>query len=136
MKIVILPCDPDGASVSIDVTERDHDIDYPISGIRAGEEKDYPIPGLAIIVPGLGHLGLDVAVMVTSNLDSLTLKIGLNACVALATKTVCASSIPGLNTILPWFVLSGTYKFSDICDESDSDENGTVRGWYYKRNDS
>ena len=116
MKIVINPCDPDGASVSIDVTELDHNIDYPLSGIRANEEQDYPIPGLAVIVPGLGHVGLDVAVLVSGNLDSLTLKIGLNACVALVQRTICASSIPGLNAILPWYVLSGTYKFGDICE--------------------
>lgn len=115
MKIVINPCDPDGASVSIDVTERNHNIDYPISGIRADEEQDYPIPGLAIVVPGLGHVGMDVAVLVSGNLDSLTLKIGLNACVALAQKTICASAIPGLNTILPWYVLTGTYHFGDVC---------------------
>ena len=115
MKIVINPCDPEGASVSIDVTEQEHNIDYPISGIRANEESDYPIPGLAVVVPGLGHIGMDVAVLVTGNLDSLTLKIGLNACVALAQKTICASSIPGLNTILPWYVLSGTYHFGDVC---------------------
>lgn len=120
MKIEILPCDPDGASVSIDVTEMNHNISYPISGIRANEEQDYPIPGLAVIVPGLGHLGVDVAVLVTGNLDSLTLKIGLNACVALASRTVCASSIPGLNAILPWYILSGTYKFGDICNERNS----------------
>ena len=115
MKIVINPCDPEGASVSIDVTEQEHNIDYPISGIRANEESDYPIPGLAVVVPGLGHIGLDVAVLVTGNLDSLTLKIGLNACVAVAQKTICASSIPGLNTILPWYVLSGMYHFGDVC---------------------
>mmetsp|Transcript_795 Transcript_795/g.1516 ORF Transcript_795/g.1516 Transcript_795/m.1516 type:complete len:247 (-) Transcript_795:91-831(-) len=115
MKIVINPCDPEGASVSIDVTEQEHNIDYPISGIRANEESDYPIPGLAVVVPGLGHIGMDVAVLVTGNLDSLTLKIGLNACIALAQKTICASSIPGLNTILPWYVLSGTYHFGDVC---------------------
>ena len=115
MKIVINPCDPEGASVSIDVTELEHNIDYPISGIRANEEPDYPIPGLAVVVPGIGHIGMDVAVLVTGNLDCLTLKIGLNACVALAQKTICASSIPGLNMILPWYVLSGTYHFGDVC---------------------
>lgn len=115
MKIVINPCDPNGASVSIDVTEQEHNIDYPISGIRANEESDYPIPGLAVVVPGLGHVGMDVAVLVTGNLDSLTLRIGLNACVALAQKTICASSIPGISMILPWYVLSGTYHFGDVC---------------------
>lgn len=115
LEIIISPCDPEGASVSIDVTERNYNIEYPISGIRADEEQDYPIPGLAIIVPGLGHVGLDVAVLVSGNLDSLTLKIGLNACIALAQRTICASSIPGVNQILPWYVLSGTYKFGDAC---------------------
>ena len=53
----------------------------------------------------------------------LILKIGLNACVALAQQTVCASSIPGLNTILPWYVLSGAYSFGDICDAYDYYDN-------------
>ena len=126
MKIVLDPCNPDGASLSIDVTERNHGIDYPITGIHAGEEHDYPIPGLAIVVPGLGHVGMDVAVLITGNLDSLTLKIGLDACVALATKTVCASSIPGLNTILPWYVFDDTYKFSDVCDGNDNSDTDDV----------
>jgi hypothetical protein len=54
--------------------------------------------------------------LITGNPDSLTLKIGLNACVQLPTTgLLCASSIPGLHTILPWYVLSGTYSFGDIC---------------------
>jgi len=116
MKINIDPCNKDGSRVSLDITEQTHNIDYPITGIRAGEANMIPIPGLAIAVPTLGHVGLDAAVLITGNPDSLTLKIGLNACVQLATtNTMCASSIPGLNKILPWYVLSGTYSFGDIC---------------------
>jgi hypothetical protein len=59
----------------------------------------------------------------TGNPDSLTLKIGLNACVALAHKMICASDIPGLNTVLPWYVLSGTYSFGDICKNN---RTGTI----------
>lgn len=118
MKIDLNPCDPEGAKLSLDVTELDHNIDYPISGIRAGEEKNFPIPGLAIAVPGLGHVGMDAAVLITGNMDSLTLKVGLNACIALPSHIMCASSIPGLSTILPWYVLSGTYSFGDVCNST------------------
>lgn len=104
------------ARISLDITERDHNIDYSIAGIRAGEAKNIPIPGLSIMVPGVGHLGLDAAVVIYGNPDKLVLKVGLNACVGVAHHhTICASSIPGLNRILPWYVLSGTYSFGDVC---------------------
>mmetsp|Transcript_38110 Transcript_38110/g.92697 ORF Transcript_38110/g.92697 Transcript_38110/m.92697 type:complete len:258 (-) Transcript_38110:259-1032(-) len=118
LSINLLPCDPDGSKVSLDVTEKEHGIDFPITGLRAGEANNIPIPGLSIAVPAVGHLGVDAAVLITGNPDSLTLKIGLNACVALAHKMMCASDIPGLNAILPWYVLSGTYSFGDICQNN------------------
>jgi len=116
MKIDLDPCNQDGSRLSLDVTERNHHIDFPIAGITAGEARNIPIPGLSIAVPSVGHVGVDVAVLITGNPDSLTLKVGLNACAALAHKMVCASSIPGLSSILPWYVLKGTYHFGDICE--------------------
>jgi len=122
LKIDLEPCNTDiGASLSIDITERNRGIDYPIERIHAGEERDYPIPGLAVIVPGLGHLGMDVAVYIAGTPSQLILKVGLNACVALASQTVCASTIPGLDAVLPWYVLQGTYSFGDICDDDDEE---------------
>eukprot|EP00429_Kryptoperidinium_foliaceum_P088603 CAMPEP_0176187008 /NCGR_PEP_ID=MMETSP0121_2-20121125/2167_1 /TAXON_ID=160619 /ORGANISM="Kryptoperidinium foliaceum, Strain CCMP 1326" /LENGTH=216 /DNA_ID=CAMNT_0017525517 /DNA_START=9 /DNA_END=659 /DNA_ORIENTATION=+ len=118
MKIDLDPCNKDGSSLSLDVTERDHGIDFPIAGIHAGEERNIPIPGLAIAVPGIGHVGVDVTVLISGNPDSLTLKVGLNACIALVHKSICASAIPGLSSILPWYVLSGTYSFGDICNST------------------
>jgi hypothetical protein len=119
MKINIDPCNRDGSRITLDITEKEHNIDYPITGIRAGEANMIPIPGLSIAVPTIGHVGLDAAVLITGNPDSLTLKIGLNACVQLPTTgLLCASSIPGLHTILPWYVLSGTYSFGDICNNN------------------
>ena len=120
MKINIDPCNSDGSRISIDITERDHNIDYAIVGIRAGEAKNYPIPGCAIIVPYVGHLGLDAAVLVYGNPDQLTLKVGLNACAVINDHDLCASSIPGLNQILPWYVLSGTYSFGDYCNSTNT----------------
>jgi hypothetical protein len=116
MKIVIDPCDEQGSSMSLDVTEKEHHIDYKIAGLRAGEEKEIPIPGLSVIVPGLGSLGVDAAVLIMGNVDQLTMKVGLNACAVIRHKNICASSIPGLHTILPWWVLYGTYSFGDLCN--------------------
>lgn len=118
MQINVDPCNPDGSRISLDVTEKEHNIDYPITGIVAGEEKNIPIPGLSIVVPTIGHLGVDAAVLIAGNPDSLTLKVGLNACAVVAQKNMCASSVPGLNRILPWWALSGVYHFGDICNSS------------------
>jgi len=117
MKIDLDPCNDEGAKLSMDITEAQHGIDYPIAGIRAGESKNIPIPGFAMIVPGIGNVGLDAAVLIVGNPDMLRLKIGLNACAILSTDhQVCASSIPGFSNVLPWYVLKGTYSFGDVCE--------------------
>mmetsp|Transcript_21534 Transcript_21534/g.53403 ORF Transcript_21534/g.53403 Transcript_21534/m.53403 type:complete len:253 (+) Transcript_21534:134-892(+) len=116
MKIDLDPCNEEGAKLSVDVTEKKHQIDYMLAGISAGESKNIPIPGLAMIVPGVGNVGLDVAVLIAGNPDMLRLKIGLNACAQLSTDhQMCASSIPGISSIFPWYILKGTYSFGDIC---------------------
>ena len=120
MKIDIDPCNSDGSRMTLDITEQDHHIDYTIAGVKAGEEKNIPIPGLSIIVPVVGHLGVDAAVMISGNPDSLMLKVGLNACAVVRDHDVCASSVPGLNRVLPWWVLKGTYSFGDICSNATS----------------
>merc|ERR1712161_117406 len=68
--------------------------------------------------PTIGHVGIDAAVLIAGNPDKLTLKIGLNACAQLTSHQLCASSIPGVSNILPWYVLSGSYSFGDICGSS------------------
>ena len=76
-----------------------------------------------MIVPTIGHVGIDAAVLISGNPDQLTLKIGLNACAQLTTHQLCASSIPGISNILPWYVLSGTYSFGDICGSKSKSNN-------------
>lgn len=127
MKIDLDPCNEEGAKLSLDVTEKEHDIEYPIAGIRAGESKNIPIPGLAMIVPGIGNVGLDVAVLIAGNPDILHLKVGLNACAQTSTDhQVCASSIPGISKILPWYILKGRYSFGGICGNVTSASNRTI----------
>ena len=118
MKLDLDICNDEGSSITLDVTERNHNIDFPISAVRAGEEENIPIPGLSIIVPGLGSLGVDATVLITGNPDFLTLQVGLNACLSTDHKEICASSIPGLSNVLPWYVLKGTYSFGDVCSSS------------------
>lgn len=118
IKLDLEPCNPEGSSLSLDITELEHDIDYVITGIKAGEDQNYPIPGLAVVVPGLGHLGMDVDVNIFGTVDQLTVKVGLNACLSVGSHLVCAGSIPGLNAILPWWILEGTYSFGDICNST------------------
>ena len=124
MKISIDPCSPKGAGVSLDVTESEHSIDYSIASIKAGEAKNIPIPGLSFIVPTIGNMGIDAAVTVYGTPDKLTLKVGLNACVIIGSSdyNFCASSIPGLSNIMPWYVLSGSYSFGDFCTRKDEEE--------------
>jgi hypothetical protein len=117
MAVNLLPCDPEGAKLTVDTTELKHGIDYTVAGVKAGETKNFPIPGLSIIVPTIGHLGVDVSVYIGGNIDSLRLKVGLNACAVLGDDhSVCASSVPGLNQILPFWVLKGTYSFGNVCN--------------------
>ena len=110
-------CNESGSSVTVDVTEKNHHIDFPIEAIRAGEEKNIPIPGLSIIVPAIGSFGVDATVLIAGNPDHLTMKTGLNACLSAGHhREICASSIPGLNTIFPFYFINGTYSFGHVCD--------------------
>ena len=112
-------CNEQGSSVAIDVTEKNHHIDFPIEAIRAGEEKNIPIPGLSVIVPAVGSFGVDATVLIVGNPDQLTMKIGLNACLSAGHhREICASSIPGLNAIFPFYFINGTYSFGHVCDKS------------------
>ena len=113
-------CNESGSSVTIDVTEKNHHNDFPIEAIRAGEEKNIPIPGLSIIMPAIGSFGVDATVLIAGNPDNLTMKIGLNACLSAGHhREICASSIPGLNTIFPFYFINGTYSFGHVCDAGD-----------------
>jgi hypothetical protein len=109
-------CNAAGSQLDLELIELDYNITYTLAGLHAGEDSNYPIPGWSIIIPGLGHVGMDVAVSIAGNPDMLMIKIGLNACLAFAGHIVCAESIPGLNLILPWYILSGSYSFGDWCE--------------------
>ena len=116
MKLDLDICNDAGSSISLDVTEKNHNIDFPIEAIKAGEQKNIPIPGLSIMVPSVGSLGVDVTVLILGNPDTIMLQVGLNACLQAPRRQICASSIPGFNKMLPWYILNGTYSFGNACD--------------------
>eukprot|EP00584_Thalassiosira_punctigera_P017645 CAMPEP_0172555072 /NCGR_PEP_ID=MMETSP1067-20121228/57837_1 /TAXON_ID=265564 ORGANISM="Thalassiosira punctigera, Strain Tpunct2005C2" /NCGR_SAMPLE_ID=MMETSP1067 /ASSEMBLY_ACC=CAM_ASM_000444 /LENGTH=192 /DNA_ID=CAMNT_0013343577 /DNA_START=76 /DNA_END=654 /DNA_ORIENTATION=+ len=109
-------CNDLGSTISLDVTELNHNIDHAISAIRAGEEKNIPIPGLSVILPHLGSFGVDTTVVIAGNPDRLRLKVGLNACSQVHHKEICLSDIPGLTSEFPWYILEDDYSFGDICN--------------------
>jgi len=110
------PCNAEGSKMDVEIIEVNHNIEYTIAGIDVGEEQIFPIPGMSIVVPTLGHVGLDLVVLMEGNPDMLKVKLGLDACAVVHDRQVCASSIPGLNLILPWYVLQGNYTFGDYCE--------------------
>ena len=76
MKISIDPCCPEGINISIEIIEKQHDIDFEVAGIKSGDELNIPIPGLSLIIPSIGHFGIDTTVAVYGNLDKLSILIG------------------------------------------------------------
>ena len=39
---------------------------------------------------------------------------------AVGNRPLCASAVPGLANIFPWYVLEGTYSFGDYCNTTSS----------------
>merc|ERR1712000_660639 len=79
LKADIKPCG-NPASMSLDITEADLGIDYPIAMIQMGTTKNFPIPGLSVDIPIVGNAGVQVAVVLNGNLNDFDVKVGLNAC--------------------------------------------------------
>ena len=124
LSLLVQPCSDPGSSVSLNVTDLDRSIDYTVAHVGAGEREVYPIPGLSIGVPSLGHLGVDAVILVQGNPDRLTLNVGMDACLAVGRRHVCAEAVPALADVLPWWILKGTYTFGHICEGGDGGGGG------------
>jgi len=113
LKMDIEPC-ADPAHVNLDVTEADLGIDYPITGLTAGEDEDIPIPGLSINIPVVGDAGVNAVVDLDGNVDQFTMDLGLDACAEVMGYQQCGSK---LTSELPVWVLQGTFSFGDMCEQ-------------------
>merc|ERR1712032_1789594 len=107
----VAPCD-DVAHMDLKVTEQNHQLNYTLAGIAAGQTVYEPIPGLSIDVPEIGNAGVDVVVTIDGSLEKLELKLGLDACAEVHDHKVCVSR---LTSSLPWWVLDGSFHFSNFC---------------------
>jgi len=112
VRLDVKPCDPVAAHVDIAVTEANHNISFKVAGIKAGEEEDFPVPGLSIIVPKIGSVGVDISAKVEGDLDDLHVAVGVNACTKILGYKVCGSDV---TSYLPYWILRGSYKFGHFC---------------------
>jgi len=110
----VAPCD-DVAHVDLKVSERNHQINFTLAGIEAGQTVNEPIPGLSVDVPKIGDAGVDAMVKIDGGLETLELKVGLDACAEIHDYKVCGGS---LTSHLPFWVLHGSFHFSNFCKEA------------------
>lgn len=115
--IEVSPC-ANPSSVSLDILEANHHIDFPITSVQAGDDVQIPIPGLSVAIPKIGSVGVDADVAVDGNPDHLTLKIGLNACGKIDGKAICASQIPLLNKVLPIWLVDHSFSLGSFCNST------------------
>jgi hypothetical protein len=97
---------------SVEVTEADASVDYKIE-LAADQDEEIPIPGVSVVVPGLGEAGLYVDASIFGNVDSLEMHIGLDACADLYGLESCASTIDPID--FPIWILDATFNFSAVC---------------------
>jgi hypothetical protein len=114
VQLDVMPCDPEAAHVDIAVTEATHNISWQVAGVKAGDEENYPIPGLSVDIPKVGSVGLDLSAEVDGDLDNLRMEIGFNACAKLLGHEVCGSE---LTSDLPLWLIKGSYRFGNLCKE-------------------
>jgi hypothetical protein len=61
VKAILAPCDT-VPFITLDITEKDHHIDFPIASLASGTTKTIPIPGLSVAIPDFGNAGVNVAI--------------------------------------------------------------------------
>mmetsp|Transcript_2990 Transcript_2990/g.8718 ORF Transcript_2990/g.8718 Transcript_2990/m.8718 type:complete len:247 (+) Transcript_2990:61-801(+) len=114
VKVSADPC-ADPASLTVDVVERAFGIDVPLKTIVVGSKILEPIPGLAINVPDVGYASVDIDIEFHGDIDELTVKAGLTACIKSQGEEVCGEDIPYLKDLLPIWLIDGTYNFGHVC---------------------
>uniref|UniRef100_A0A7S2CHA3 Uncharacterized protein n=1 Tax=Florenciella parvula TaxID=236787 RepID=A0A7S2CHA3_9STRA len=113
---VVLDLEPcsDPATVSFEMTEATLGIDYTYS-FSAGDSEMIPVPDLSVDIPGLGGAGVYMDVVISGNAESLSLSIGIDACIDMGFGVLsCASTLDAAD--FPIWMLDSTFDFSDVCE--------------------
>lgn len=107
----------------IDMTVSWESGQYSFTVLSTDDVEEIPIPGLSLYIPGVGDVGMDVAVGFSGNVDELTVKVGLDACVAVLGQRLCGNS---LTHTLPIWIAQGTVSLGDMCDSPSSFAAGSL----------
>ena len=101
------------AGVSLEITEADAGIDFPIAKLELGTDEEIPIPGLTFGIPVVGSADANMAVKLTGDLSALEVDLGVDACMSILGAKTCGGD---LFSGLPIYVLQGQFDFSDMCN--------------------
>ena len=113
VKLDLEPC-ADPMTFSLDITESDLGIDFPIADLTAGEDEEILVPGLSISIPGVPvGAGIAMDIKIDGNIEQLDLSIGVDACanIPIIGQECGSSLVPGL----PIWLLNDEFDFSDFC---------------------
>jgi hypothetical protein len=110
----ISPCGHPAEAV-LDFTDTKMNIHHKLAGLQAGKDLKWPVPGLSLDFPEVGEVGMVVDFGFEGNADSLSIKIGLDACGKVAKFGICGSQ---LHVGLPLEVFSHTFQFTHFCTNS------------------
>ena len=97
---------------SFTMTDADSGISYSTE-FDVGVEEAIPVPGVSVVVPGLGTAGVYMDTLINGNIDSLTIDIGIDACATLFYDLTCASTVDP--TDFPIWLLESTFNFGSVC---------------------
>ena len=98
----------------------------PHSLCSPGEDKDIDIPGLSVTIPYINvNAGIVLDVSVGGNAESLSLKVGIDACAQLpVVGKQCGSK---LTSDLPIWLIKETYAFGSLCKSADNQGTQALR---------
>jgi len=115
IEIDLEPC-ADPMDFSMDITEEDLHIDYPIAGITAGTSENVPIPGLSIDIPFVGSAGVVMVIKVDGNVDQLTISFGVDACIDSPAGDECGADLPiPVGNPFPIMLIDAQMSFGNLC---------------------
>tara|TARA_B100000795_G_scaffold17640_1_gene11707 strand:+ start:707 stop:1414 length:708 start_codon:yes stop_codon:yes gene_type:complete len=100
------------AQANFEVTEADLGIDYTKS-YEAGDAQEFPIPGLTVGIPIVGDAQVELAVNLGGDFSSLTVALGLDACIDTVIGDECGSDV---SSELPYYAIQDSYDFSNYCN--------------------
>lgn len=106
------PCAPT-PHLDLLLTEKHHNISFPIGDVTYGQPERFAVPGLNIGIPLIGNAGVDVVIYLDGQVNATTLSIGLDACAEVLHHYHCGSKL--WHKLPVWLLKHKSFDFSDVC---------------------